>query len=225
MKTHILRFSLTLMLGMATASSDAETIGAPLVQRTQTDLVGGEVFALNNGFTVAGQLTDWAFFNNNPGQVGKIVTPLLFQKLGADYVLVGVGAARTNLGTGIQSFSFSLTAGSDSVAPGYLFGWKDGTDADAMQTGVIQFDFVGSPVAGTQQWFYTGNWAIGHSGNLVPGFNFSPGSALGSDVVPVQPNRDYSVQATVVVPEPSTLALGLVAVMMMAQSRRVRRGV
>lgn len=185
-----------------------ETIGAPLVHRTITDTAAGSIFALNSGFAESGRLTDWAFYNDDTSQIGLVVTPLLLDVVGGNYVITGVGTPHANLATGVQSFSFELTSGSDTVSPGSLFGWKDGTDADRSHTGVIQFDFVGSPVAGTQQWFF-----YGHAGDLFPGSNLGGGFLLGTDVD--QPDRDYSVQATVV-SEPTSVTLwgfGLLALL------------
>jgi hypothetical protein len=224
MKTTLLKFTLAAMLGLAPANIPAETIGAPLMARSSGDWVLGQIYILNNGFTTAGVLTSWSIFNSNPGDAGKALTPFLAQKVGSDYILLGIGASRTNNSSGIQSFSFDLTSGSDVVAPGYLFGWKDGTDADAFQSGVIQFDFVGFPAAGTQQWFFSGNAGVGFSGNLTPGNNLGAGVSLGSDVN--QLDRDYSVQATVTVPEPSALALGILAAAgFLARARRAQRGI
>jgi hypothetical protein len=204
MKTTAINTALVALLGLASVNTYGETIGAPLISRGILDTVAGQIFALNSGFATSGTVSQWSFFNDSPAQVGMIVTPLLMERVGMDYYIRGVGTSRANNGTGVQSFSFGLTSGSDTVSAGYLFGWKDGTDADPYQTGVIPFDWVGATSAGTQQFFYSGQYNIGYSGNLIPGNNLGTGVQLG--VSQNQPDRDYSVQATIV-PEPSSAGL------------------
>ena len=194
---------IVLALLVATAPSFAnETIGAALISRTFTDGALGSIFALNSGFTQSGTLSSWSFFNNNVGDNGKVITPLLLDIEGGDYIIKGVGTSRTNDGTGIQSFSFGLTNGSDAVGPGILFGWKDGSNANPGQSGVPEGDFVGSPSSGTQQFL-----GSGHSGDLSAGTDLASGVLVGAGFA--QPDRDYSIQATTIAataPEPGTIA-------------------
>ncbi|MEQ1638887.1 MAG: hypothetical protein ABL903_19685 [Methylococcales bacterium] len=183
------------------------TIGAPLVNRALTDTAGGTIYALNTGFNQSGILSNWAFYNDNPTQIGYEITPLLLDVVGGDYVIIGVGTSRTNSATGVQTFNFGLTAGTDTVSPNLLFGWKDGTDTDPAQTGVIELDFVNSATVGTQQFFGSGLPGVsGHSGDLFPGSNLGAGRTMGVDVG--QLDRDYSIQATVsAVPVPAAMYL------------------
>lgn len=199
---RVFRLAAAVLVGLiAPCVVRGETIGAAVVARSVTDTAAGSIFALNSGFTQAGTLTSWSYYNDNPAQAGFVVTPLLLSVSGGNYIITGVGTPGANAATGAQSFGFGLTSGSAAVGPGTLFGWKDGTDPDPSQTGVIQFDFVGAPSAGTQQWFFGG-----HSGDLFAGSNLGAGLVLGAGVG--QPDRDYSLQATATaVPEPASLTL------------------
>ena len=178
-----------LLLGFITPCLAQETIGAPLVARALTDTAAGSIFALNGGFTQPGTLITWGFYNDNPSQIGKVLTPLILELVGTEYIIRGIGTPQTNDASGAQSFCFGLVSGSDQVDQNFLFGWKDGTDDVAGQTGVIQFDFVDAPAAGTQQWFRGG-----HAFDLVPDQNLGVGILLGAGVN--QMDRDYSVQAS-----------------------------
>jgi hypothetical protein len=68
------------------------------------------------------RLQTWSFFNDNRGsQKGRSLTPLIFRKQGAEtYELTGIGKARVNAGTGLQTFDLEPTAGTDEVGDGYL---------------------------------------------------------------------------------------------------------
>ena len=178
-----------LLLGFITPCLAQETIGAPLVNRALTDTAAGSIFALNSGFTKPGTLTTWAFYNDNPDQIGLVVTPLILELVGTDYIIRGVGTPQANDASGAQSFSFGLMSGSDKVDQNFLFGWKDGTDDNSSQRGVIQFDFVNVPAAGEQQWF-----GGGHAFDLLLDNDLGVGILLGAGVG--QLDRDYSVQAT-----------------------------
>jgi dienelactone hydrolase len=87
------------------------------------------------------RLQTWSFFNGNRGaQQGRSVTPLIFHKHETGFELTGVGKARSNAGTGLQTFEFELLAGSDMVGDGYYFGWYDGDSTSVPNAGVIEFD-------------------------------------------------------------------------------------
>ena len=87
------------------------------------------------------RLQAWSFFNGNRGaQQGRSVTPLIFRKQEAGFELTGVGKARSNSGTGLQTFEFELVAGSDMVGDGYYFGWYDGDSTSVPNAGVVEFD-------------------------------------------------------------------------------------
>jgi hypothetical protein len=191
----------TTMSIIITPAAHGATIGAPLIDRAITDTSEGAIYALNTGFSQSGILNNWAFYNDNPTQIGFEITPLLLDKVGGDYVIIGVGTSRTNSATGVQIFDFGLTAGTDTVSPNLLFGWKDGTDANPAQTGVAEFDYVNTTAIGTQQYF-----GGGHSADLFSGSNLGAGRTLGVDVG--QLDRNYSIQATVsAVPVPAAVYL------------------
>jgi dienelactone hydrolase len=87
------------------------------------------------------RLKTWSFFNDNRGvQQDRWITPLIFRKQDAGFELTGVGTARSNTGTGVQTFEFEPVAGSDTVGDGYFFGWYDGDAAGAPNAGVVEFD-------------------------------------------------------------------------------------
>jgi hypothetical protein len=178
-----------LLLGFITPCLAQETIGAPVVQRALTDTAAASIFALNSGFTQPGTLITWSFYNDNPNQIGMVITPLILEFVDTHYLIRGIGTPQTNDASGVQTFCFGLKSGSDKVDQNFLFGWKDGTDDNAGQTGVIQFDFVASTSAGTQQWFRGG-----HLFDLVPDQDLGVGILLGAGVN--QMDRDYSVQAS-----------------------------
>src|SRR5439155_8673760 len=79
-----------LLLGFITPCLAQETIGAPLVARALTDTAAGSIFALNGGFTQPATLTTWAFYNDNPNQTGLVLTPLILELVGNEYIIRGV---------------------------------------------------------------------------------------------------------------------------------------
>lgn len=87
------------------------------------------------------RLTTWSFVNDKgAAQQGRYVTPLIFKKEGNAYRLTGVGRARANAGTGLQTFPFETVAGSDVVGDGYFFGFFTGDPAGKTNAGVVEFD-------------------------------------------------------------------------------------
>jgi len=100
------------------------------------------------------RLQTWSFFNDNrDSQKGRALTPLIFRKQGAGYELTGIGKARTNAGTGLQTFEFEPTAGTDEVGDGYFFGWYDGDAAGSPNSGVVEF----GPVPDARMTILTGD--------------------------------------------------------------------
>jgi dienelactone hydrolase len=87
------------------------------------------------------RLQTWSFFNDNgDGQKGRSLTPLIFRKQGETYELTGIGQARVNAGTGLQTFDLEPVAGTDEVGDGFYFGWYDGDAAGAPNPGVVEFE-------------------------------------------------------------------------------------
>lgn len=203
---------LVLSLGFATAAPAQETVGNPLVNGADgIDTAAGAIFVELDGFSQPGTLSSFGFFNNESGTAGRQLTPLVLEQVGSDFFVRGVGAAVTNAASGAQTFPFALTEGSAAVGPNFFFGYKNGTDADPNQQGVIEFSFT--PGATSERFFGT-NFA----NNLNPGTNLGAGTFLGPNIG--QQERTYSLQATAI-PEPA--ALGVAAVGLLALRRRRAR--
>jgi hypothetical protein len=56
-----------------------------------------------------------------------------------DWVITGVGATRTVLAAGLNSFTFGLMSGVNFLGPKLTFGWYDGS-ATSQNQGTISFD-------------------------------------------------------------------------------------
>jgi PEP-CTERM motif len=202
MRVNLLKVAIAGAFALNCHSASAETIGAPLVQRSILDLAQGSIFALNDGFSSGGVLSSWSFYDLNGGAVGRYITPLLFSKSASGYIIQAVGESRMNDGSGIQTFTFSSVSGAPLVQAGMLFGWKQGQDADPYTQGVVEFDVVPQVSAGTQQYF-----GEHHAGDLVLNNNLGLGIELNASAGSF---RDYSIQATIsAVPEPGAIALSL----------------
>ena len=198
---------------LATQARAAETVGNPLVNRANVDTATGAIFVELQPFTQPGVLSTFGFYADDAGTTGRQLTPLLFEQVGSDFIIRGVGQAVTNAGSGAQTFPFVLSEGSAAVGPNFFFGYKDGTDADPNQAGLIEFDFV--PGAPSARFFGT-NFA----NNLDPGVNLGQGTFLGPNIN--QQERVYSFQATAI-PEPAAAALSLLLVVSSIGRRRNRR--
>lgn len=213
---HFIRRAVILLgAGLSTFAAGAlraqETVGNPIVNRSDIDTAQGAIFVELRGFAQAGEVTSFAFYNDDPGTAGRQLTPLLFEQVGSDFLIRGVGAAVANAGSGEQNFAFQLQEGSNLVGPGFFFGYKNGTDDNASEVGIIEFDFV--PGATSERFFGTG-----FANNLDPGVNLGQGTFLGPNIG--QQERVYSVSATAV-PEPASAALlAIGALSAVALSRR-----
>lgn len=197
----------------------AETVvhGQSVIDRAFTDSFHGSA-VLNEAIPDGGGTTDldgrvasWKFFNNNAAADGLLITPLLVERVGTDYVVRGIGTTRTVTDDGEQSHTFAVVAGTDT------FDWSLGTfhigvrygSADVSNTGVVDFD------NGTHSWSFFGD--ANPVGPISVGSALSPLCGGCGDL-----RRDYSVQFTIhPVPEPATL--GLMALVGAAMMRR-RRG-
>ena len=79
--------------------------------------------------------------DNHPGfDIGRLITPLLFD---SSFKVVGIGTTQTAT-LGLQSYSFGLTSGTDIVASGDWFGWRDGSTTVG-NNGIISLDYTGGP--------------------------------------------------------------------------------
>jgi len=211
------RTGLLLAASLLTITSGAlrgETVGNPIVNRSEIDSAAGAIFVELHGFAEAGEVSSFAFYNDDPGTAGRQLTPLLFEQVGNEFVIRGVGASVENAATGIQNFAFQLAEGSNLVEPGWFFGYKNGTDADPTTVGIIEFDYVsGAP---SERFFGTG-----FSGNLDPGVNLGEGTFLGPNIGQIE--RVYSVSATSV-PEPASGCVLAIGALSLLAFRRCRVG-
>jgi hypothetical protein len=212
-KQVVMSFVAALVLFVA--AIQAETIGNPLVSRDNIDNAHGAVFVDLDGFTQGARFVNtFSFFNNVVADDTLQVTPLIFHEVAGNYIISGVGSPVTNAGDGAQTFAFNLTSGSADVGPGYFFGYKNGTDANPSQTGVIEFSYS-TPAVTSETYF-----GEGHSGDLSVGTNLGAGNFL--DPTFGGGYRVYSLQATSV-PEPASCilaGLGVLGLLMVARRRR-----
>ena len=86
----------------------------------------------------------WSFASGNFGG-DRSITPLLFEKVGEDYVLRAIGSTQQAQGNTVyQDLSFNVLVGDASIKNAdYIFGWKDGTQTQGNE-GVIA-NVSGSP--------------------------------------------------------------------------------
>ena len=95
----------------------------------------------------------WSFFDNDAGDIGQNVTPLLLENVGGTFEIRAIGTTRTSIGSGIQSFDFGLVSGSAQIdSANYFIAFKDGSNG-SNNNGVI--DYTGSGSADGVRWFGT----------------------------------------------------------------------
>ncbi|HWB03485.1 MAG TPA: CotH kinase family protein [Verrucomicrobiales bacterium] len=137
-------------LGPSILTAGAQTVTIPattLSNRSTNDTAVGSLFVEKSPLSsvVGYRLKQWSFFDND--SPGLSLVPILFERTApTTYVIRGIGTARASTGAGVQAnLTFGLVSGSDVVQnANYFLGWKDGTNG-ASNTGVIDFDTVGSP--------------------------------------------------------------------------------
>ena len=156
--------------------TDATITGDALIDRSMNDSANGAIFIVPDG-VFSGQVTEWAFYDNDDASPDRQVTPLIVEQTAAtQYQIVGIGTTRTTDETGQQSYAFGLVSGTDQVGPGRFFAWKDGSNG-ADNQGVIDWD------ANTQdRILYLGGGKT----------SFSIGNSYGLALAPLE--RSYSVQ-------------------------------
>jgi hypothetical protein len=165
-----------------------ETVGDALIDRFFNDGTNGAIFLADEPFSISGFVTEWAFFDDDGS--GRHISPMLFEKVGSDHIIRGIGNPRTSDGSGVQRFGFDLNNGTSAVKPGWFFGWVDrgGPTYNIYNNGVADFSSPSGDGTGVVHF---------GSGSITVGLNKGAGTPL---------NRDYSVQFTVeklAVPEPS----------------------
>jgi hypothetical protein len=194
------------------------THGQSVINRGSTDSFhGSAIFNVpisdGSGDTdLPGQLTSWTFFNDNPEAVGRLITPLLLEKSGSDYIVRGIGATREVDASGAQMYDFDAIAGIDT------FDWSTGRfhmgvrygSPEVSNPGVVDFD------GGASSWAF-----IGDANPVGP---IVLDAAVTGPQNFVHLGRDYSVQFLVEpIPEPSMMFLAGVGLVLAAIWRRRRR--
>ncbi len=187
-----------------TQSGFLTSVGNPLVNRQFVDTSAGFGFVKTDAsFSATGELARWEFFSDDAS--GRNITPVLYKagSVAGTYDVVGVGTSRNITSRGFMEFDFGLTSGSNVItaAGNFYAGWIDSkTDGTGALNGVIPY----TPSGGTVAFFPI------PAGGPVAGSNIVPG---GTDP------RAYSVNF-LVVPEPATASLGLLAVAALLRRRR-----
>jgi hypothetical protein len=197
--TKVVNFSLDRTYSLSfDLTVTGSAVGDAPHQRATSDTAVGSIFALNDALPIGQTMSHWNLFDL--GDAGQNVTPLLLENVAGSYFVRGIGTTRASNGAGGQVFDFGLVSGTDVVGANFVMGFKDGsngTDND----GVIDFDNNG---ADNVVWF-----------GAVTGF--SNGQNLGGGALNL--GRSYSIQG-LFVPEPSTAALGLLALTGLLRRRR-----
>lgn len=189
-----------LMTVNTTQDDVAQVVGSELVNRSTLDGAGWTFVDTDSVFTEPGQVESWFIFSDTT--VTRSVTPLIFTVEGGQYVVKGVGEAKTFSTRGFFELDFDLASGTDLVEPGDIIGWTDSGGTGA----VIPFNTFGGSVT----FFNTG------FNTLTAGQNL--GAGTGSDT------REYSIAFSVaplvVIPEPATAVMGLLGVIGLGLRRR-----
>ncbi len=158
----------------------SEIIGPDVQDRPLVDTASGSIFVLESSpISQRGRLAEWWFHSDTDFDPVRSLTPLLLEKVGASFVIRGVGQTRVSDESGLQRFDFNLQSGSDAVGPGFYLGWKDGANG-ANNAGVIEW------TDGSEE---SVRWFGGdHLNDLNPGGNLGGGQAF---------PRAYSLQGLV----------------------------
>jgi Ca2+-binding RTX toxin-like protein len=167
--------TLTNTAGETTTEGIPVLTGDPLIARPLNDGGVGLVFVMDEPLPSVGKVTSWSIYDATDN--GQQVTPLIVEKVGANYVIRGVGTARTSSGSGLQTFNFGLASGSDTVGANYFLAWKDGSSV-ADNDGVI--DYTDGGPDGIHY--------------FAPGPPLNPGANIGAGT---QLAREYSIQFSV----------------------------
>ena len=182
------------------------TIGDPLISRSVYDGYAGFILISPYSFAAGalGQsVTGVSIFN---GIVGRDFIPLLVANSGGPtWTITGVGTQRVVAATGLQSYDFGLTQGSNVITPSTRVAWRTSSSG-----GTIPFDYDGD-------------------GNI---FTYSSNGVGPSTVNAVftqegTTDRAYSIQFSssdvTATPEPASIVLtasGLIAIAGIVRRRR-----
>ncbi len=142
----------------------------------------------DNGAGGLGQVLSFSFYLNDGSAAGRQITPVLLEKVGADFVVHGIGQTRTVTSNGIQTFDFDVQSGSDTfdwTTNAFHMGVRYGSPTVSARGGV---DYG----AGASSWaFYGDPNPLGAQHNTVVGNPVTGPQSFAS--LP----RDYSVQFAV----------------------------
>ena len=206
---HVRSLAVVLVASTAfvTPARAQSTIGDPLISRSVYDGYAGFILISPYSFfggALGQSVTGVSIFN---GVAGRDFTPVLLASSGAGaWTITGVGTQRVVAASGLQSYSFGLTQGSDVITSSTRVGWRSSS-----QGGTIPFDYDAD-------------------GNI---YTYSPNGVGPSTVGAVfgqegTTDRAYSIQFSSSVPvtatpEPSSVVLtasGLIALAGVVRRRR-----
>jgi PEP-CTERM motif len=154
-------------------------------------------YVVGQSFSTAGQrLVSYSFYSQFGG--GEI-TPELFT--GVDngnntitFTAIGIGTTQTSINSGINTFAFGLTSGTDITGAHTFFGFYNANGAN------VWWNNTGDPSKGT--YLLGGALGLGGQGTASTTFTWNTFDALN--------NRAYAIEATAVpaaTPEPTSMLL------------------
>ncbi len=176
-----------------------------LVKRDFKDIGKGLYFFNGTPIGIPGTITGWTFYDDKGGP--NSVTPMLFDRVDdKTFTLLGLGTSRRSDGSGVQTFSFDLLAGTDKVGPNTCFGFCDRLVTTTLDAGTVETVSTNPGVVDGEN---EGPWLFTHGGRIqIPlplrlGLQFAViegGYGRTDRPVPVNVGRTYSARAIIVAP-------------------------